>query len=491
VALDDIPKIHKELRSEFSKGHTLSYEWRVNQLNQLIKMLIENKNKFAQALTDDLSQVALISDSEVMGTVSEARYHLSHLASWIKPIFKGLSATHLPGTAYIVPEPYGTVLIISPWNYPISLLLKPLIGAIAAGNASLLKPSELSPACSQVLYDLIPKYLDSHTRIVLGGATETERILTFPFDYIFYTGSTVVGKIIMRAASEFLTPVTLELGGKSPVIVDDTVNLPVAARRLVWGKFTCNAGQTCVAPDYILCVGDQVKQRLTKELVDKIQEFYGKEGLRATKDYPRIINARHVNRLKGLIDGTAKQDIIFGGEVIESEKFISPTLLNAKEGDEIMKDEIFGPLLPILSVASVDEAVDFVKKRSKPLALYVFSENKRNVDRIISQTSSGAVGVNDVVMHVVAKELEFGGVGESGMGSYNGKKSFDTFSHRKSVLSRPTWVDPSIRYPPYTETKMWLLGLASEGINIPKWVLVLLLVLVISAAGGFVFKNRL
>ena len=437
----------------------------------------------------------MISESEVGGTISEAQYHISHLASWMKPESKSLAATHLPGSAYIIPEPYGTILIISPWNYPISLLLKPLIGAISAGNTSLLKPSELSPACSQILYNLIPKYLDTqYTQIVLGGATETEKILTYPFDYIFYTGSTAIGRKIMRAASEFLTPVTLELGGKSPVIVDDTVNLPVAARRLVWGKFTCNAGQTCVAPDYILCVGDQIKQKLTTEIISKLNEFYGKDnGIKTTKDYPRIINARHVNRIKTLIDGTNKSDVIYGGDVVESEKYISPTLVNAKEGDEIMKDEIFGPVLPILSVNTIDEAVEFVKRRSKPLALYVFSENKKNVDKVIHGTSSGAVGVNDVVLHVVAKELEFGGVGESGMGSYNGKKSFDTFSHRKSVLSRPTWVDPGLRYPPYTQRKLWLMGLASEGIKlpVPKWVLLVFLVLLLAAGAGFVLKNRL
>eukprot|EP01088_Endostelium_zonatum_P013542 TRINITY_DN2820_c0_g1_i1.p1 TRINITY_DN2820_c0_g1~~TRINITY_DN2820_c0_g1_i1.p1 ORF type:complete len:496 (+),score=91.88 TRINITY_DN2820_c0_g1_i1:87-1490(+) len=461
IDVNEIENIHKSLKDAFSTEKTLSYEWRVEQLNQIIKMLNENKKQFADALGEDLSQVTIISDSEINGPISEAQYHLSNLSSWMKPSSKSLPKTQFPGSAYIVPEPYGTVLIISPWNYPISLLLKPLIGAISAGNTCLLKPSEVSLSTSHVLYSLIPKYLDnSCIKIVLGGPAETEKILTYPFDYIFYTGSTNIGKKIMRAASEFLTPVTLELGGKSPVIIDETANMSVAAKRIVWGKFTCNAGQTCVAPDYILCVGDQVKQKFTKELVDKIHDFYGKtpDEIKQTKDFPRIINQRHTNRLKDLVERTNKEDVIFGGEVDLEEKYISPTLLTAKEEDEIMKEEIFGPLLPILTVDTVAEAVKFVKKRSKPLALYVFSESKENVDRIINGTSSGAVSVNEVVMHVICKELEFGGVGDSGMGSYNGKKSFDTFSHRKSVLKRPTWGDVNLRYPPYTEKKLWWLG---------------------------------
>ena len=271
VDLDEIEKIHKSLQDAFMEEKTLKYEWRVGQLNQIVKMLCDNKKQFVDALIEDLAQVTIICDSEVNGTISEAQYHLSHLSSWMKPITKSVPATSRPGSAYIVPEPYGTVLVISPWNYPISLLLKPLIGAVSAGNTVLLKPSEVSTATSLLLHTLIPQYLDKECiQIVLGGPQETERILTYQFDYIFYTGSTVIGKKIMKAASEFLTPVTLELGGKSPVIIDDSANLSVAAKRIVWGKFTCNAGQTCVAPDYILCIGHELKEKFIREVIEKI-----------------------------------------------------------------------------------------------------------------------------------------------------------------------------------------------------------------------------
>jgi len=381
---------------------------------------------------------------------------------------------HKPGSGVIVKEPLGVVLIIAPWNYPFSLWLKPLIGAIAAGNCAVVKPSEVSRHCSHTAALLLPRYMDQGCiRIVEGAVKETTLLLQQQWDHIFYTGNGTVGKIVMKAAAEYLTPITLELGGKSPTIIDDSVNLDVAARRLCWAKFTVNAGQTCVAPDYVLVTKD-TKDAFLAKMAAVLKEFYA-DNVKESKDYSRIINENHTKRIKSLIDG---QKIFIGGEVDVAQRYIAPTILqDVDPSSPVMQDEIFGPVLPVLEIENVDEAISFINARPKPLALYIFSNNKQNQSKIIARTSSGGVSVNDAVLHVICPELPFGGVGASGMGAYNGKATFDTFTHRKSVLQRATWSDPALRYPPYTESKLKWLKFLNGGLKlpVPRWLLFALL----------------
>jgi acyl-CoA reductase-like NAD-dependent aldehyde dehydrogenase len=355
-----------------------------------------------------------------------------------------------PAKARIVPEPLGVVLIIAPWNYPFQLSIGPLIGAIAAGNCAILKPSEVASATSRVLAELVPKYLDRDCiAVVEGGVPETTALLAQELDHIFYTGNGAVGRIVMEAAAKHLTPVTLELGGKSPCIVDRDVDLTTAARRITWGKFF-NAGQTCVAPDYLL-VHESIKKPLLDKIASMIREFFGDDPQKSA-DFGRIINARHHKRLTALLDsGTA----FVGAKTDADDRYIAPTVLTDVSPDSpAMADEIFGPILPVISVSSLDEAIEFVNERPKPLALYVFSNDRDRTRRVVERTSSGGACVNDVLTHLLPHELPFGGVGPSGMGAYHGKASFDTFTHMKSVLEKPFYMDPPLRYPPYTDGKI-------------------------------------
>jgi len=394
-----------------------------------------------------------------------------------------------PGSGYVMREPLGVVLIIAPWNYPISLVLKPLIGAISAGNCVVIKPSEVSENCAKWLTSNITKYLDTNCiQVYEGGPQETENLLKQQFDMIFYTGNTHVGKFVMKAAAEHLTPVTLELGGKSPCIVDKDIDLETSARRIVAGKFA-NVGQTCVAPDYIL-VHDQVEDKFVDKLQQVIKEFYG-DNPQSSRDYSRIINQRHTKRLEKLLQG---QNVISGGSVDVQDNYISPTLVKIssdKLNSPIMQDEIFGPILPILTIHNIDEAIEFVNSRPKPLALYIFSKNTGVQKRVLETTSSGGACVNETVFHVACKTLPFGGVGPSGMGSYNGFHSFDTFSHKKSVLDRATWLDPSIRYPPYTDRKIWWFKkLGQLGKPTPTFVKLIIFFLPLVAAYWY-YRSRL
>jgi len=344
--------------------------------------------------------------------------------------------------------------VIGPWNYPITLLVHPLIGAIAAGNACVLKPSEIAPETSKAFAKLIPKYLDtSAIAVVEGGVPETTQLLKQKFDLIFYTGNGTVGKIIMKAASEYLTPVVLELGGKSPCIVESDANLEVTAKRILWGKFL-NCGQTCIAPDYVL-VNKEVETKFIDTLTKNLKAFYG-DNPQKSPDYSRMINERHCARVAKLIeDGKSKGQIIAGGIVDVKEKYIAPTILkNVSKDNPLMDDEIFGPVLPILSVNNMDEAINYINSRPKPLALYLFTPNKDKQSQVIQRTTSGGVCINDCLMHNANTELPFGGVGESGIGAYHGKWSFDCFSHHRGVLSRGYAMDNAIRYPPYSDAKL-------------------------------------
>jgi len=457
--VSEIPNIVKQLRNNFLAGTTKKYEWRIKQLKNLKKMMEENQERFNQAMERDLCQARFLKLVEVKMCTVECETAINELKQWMKPQNVEISLLlNQPASGYIVREPYGTVLLISPWNYPVSLVVKPLIGAIAAGNNMVVKPSEVAPATSALFAELIPQYLDKENIVVIeGGVDVTTELLKQRFDYIFYTGNTSVGKIVMKAASEHLTPVTLELGGKSPAIVAKDADLNITAKRLVWGKFL-NLGQTCVAPDYVF-VDKSIKDEFTKTMKEMLVQFYGTDPQKSD-DYSRIINERHCYRLEKLLNNHGG-NVLVGGKVDPEDRYVEPTIiLDPKYDSELMKEEIFGPILPILTMDDINTAIDYINKNEKPLALYLFSSDKDLKKKILDKTSSGAVVFNDCVVHNSVSELPFGGVGYSGIGAYNGKKSFETFSHEKPVLDKGTLLDAPARYPPYTDGKIKLLNFA-------------------------------
>jgi aldehyde dehydrogenase (NAD+) len=438
------------VRETYSARTTRPLEWRRAQLKAMIAMLEENESRWSDALREDLGKPTVEGFiTDIAFVTGEIKSMLRNLKKWNRPERVGSPVVTQPSRSVRIPEPVGTVLVIAPWNYPIQLLLVPAAGAIAAGNAVVMKPSEVSVATSRLLAELCPRYLDTDAVVLVeGGVPETTTLLEQKWDHIFYTGNGTVGRIVMAAAARNLTPVTLELGGKSPVIVDRTANLRVAARRMAWGKWL-NAGQTCIAPDYVL-VDETVRARFIDEVQKAVTEFYGTDP-HASADYGRIVSQRHFDRLAGMLgSGT----IAVGGDAIADDRYISPTILVDVDMDsQMMDEEIFGPLLPIIPVTSVDEAVRFVNSRPHPLALYVFSEDKATVDRVLDRTTSGGVTVNGTLMHITNPNLPFGGVGESGMGAYHGKSSVRLFQHMKPVLKRGTRLDPSLAYPPYSDRK--------------------------------------
>lgn len=439
-----------DLRRGFETGRTRSYHFRVEQLRALKALCTERKDEICDALAADLGKPRLEAYSTEVGyTIGTVDHALKHLEKWMKPRKVKAPLVTQPGACQVHSEPLGVVLIISPWNYPFHLCAAPLVAALAAGNCVAIKPSELTPETSALLARLIPQYLDtSCVRVFEGGVAETTAILEQKFDHILYTGNGTVGRIVMAAAAKHLTPVTLELGGKSPVIVNDDANVDVAVKRIAWAKWT-NAGQTCVAPDYVLVHRD-IHDTFVARLAETVRAFYGHDP-QTSSDYGRIVNARHHQRLTALLDSG---DIVIGGESDPRDRYIAPTVLeNVSPDSPAMQDEIFGPILPVLSVRDVNEAVRFVNARPKPLALYVFSEDTSVSEDVVARTSSGGVTVNHAVLHFVVHDMPFGGVGESGMGAYHGKAGFDTFSHKKSVLTKPTVMDPPIMYPPYTSLK--------------------------------------
>jgi len=450
TSLDEIPKLVTELRATFESGKTRPKEWRRGQLDALLRLVREHQEQILDALAADVGKPRLEAYAAEVSFMENDIVHVKkHLSRWMKPERVPTPLVNQPGKSRIRPEPLGVALIIAPWNYPFQLALSPLVGALAAGCCALLKPSEVAPATSKLIAELVPQYLDvSAVKVVEGGIPETTKLLEERFDHIFYTGNGHVGRIVMRAAAEHLTPVTLELGGKSPCIVDHTADLDVTARRLVWGKFY-NCGQTCVAPDYVL-VEESIHDAFLNRVLATIREFWGDDPQKSP-DYGRVVNARHLKRLLALLEGS---DVVAGGNAEEADRYLAPTVLdNVSPDAKVMQDEIFGPIMPVMTVPNVDAAIRFINARPKPLALYHFSGDKRISERVLTRTSSGGACINHCLMHLTVPELPFGGVGESGMGAYHGKGSFDTFSHRKSVLSRPFVMDPPVAYPPYTDFK--------------------------------------
>ncbi len=446
----NISTLAEDLRSTYRSGVTRPLEWRRRQLKQMLAMLSDNEAEFIAALRTDLGKPTVEGFmTDIAFVTGEIKAMLKNLRKWNEPVRVPTPVVALPAKSRLIPEPLGVVLVIAPWNYPVQLLLVPTAGAIAAGNAVVMKPSEVSSATSEVLARLVPQYLDPEAiAIVEGGVKETTDLLEQQFDHIFYTGNGKVGRIVMQAAAKHLTPVTLELGGKSPVIVDETANVKIAARRIAWGKWL-NAGQTCVAPDYVL-VHESRAQELIDGLSRAITEFYGDDPAKSDS-YGRIVSPRHFDRLRGLMSGGTP---VVGGETSSDDRYIAPTVLaDVDMSSALMSEEIFGPLLPIIPVPSVDRAIETINSRPHPLALYVFSERERVVEDVLARTTAGGVTVNGTIMHLTNPHLPFGGVGESGMGAYHGQSGVRLFQHMKPVLARSTKVDPSLAYPPYTERK--------------------------------------
>ncbi|MGE5581419.1 MAG: aldehyde dehydrogenase [Bacillota bacterium] len=444
--MTDIKGLIEKQRLFFESGRTKDLDFRAGMLKILRKAIIENEPEIIGALRGDLNKAPFESyETEIGIILTEIKHTLKHLPAWARPKRVKTPLTHFPSSSYIYPEPYGTVLIMSPWNYPFQLTLAPLVGSIAAGNCSIIKPSNYSPRSSAVIHKLIREKFDESFIAVVEGSREANRqLLEEKFDYIFFSGSVNVGKVVMEAAAKHLTPVTLELGGKSPCIVDETANLDVAAKRIVWGKFL-NAGQTCVAPDYLL-VQRRVKDKLLFKMRENVTGFFGVNPLESP-DYPKIINEKHFKRLLNLMKSGR---VVFGGGYSEQTNQIAPTILDGVTWESpVMQEEIFGPLLPVLEFEEISEAVSTVNKQAKPLALYLFTNDKEREKYIINNTSFGGGCVNDTIVHMATPFMPFGGVGMSGMGGYHGKASFDTFSHQKSILKKANFFDIPLRYPPY------------------------------------------
>lgn len=442
----DAESLYRRQRAYFMSGQTRPAAFRIQQCKTLKRAVLEYEPRIIKAIGKDMRRPEFEAyTGEVMLTMKEIDYAVGHIRSWMKPRRVSTNLLNKPGTSRILPEPYGNALIIGPWNYPFLLLLSPLVGAISAGNTAVLKISEFAEHSATVMAEMVSRYFDpDYIAVVEGAVKETQQLLDQPFDYIFFTGSVAVGKIIMDKAAERLTPVTLELGGKNPCIVTPETHLETAAKRICWGKFF-NTGQTCLAPDYLL-VQESISDALLACLRDSIVELYG-EDARKSADYGRIINKQHFQRLLRLMKN---QTVFYGGVTNESKLFIAPTLLvDVSPESPIMQEEIFGPLLPVLTYESLDEAIAFIRSRPKPLGLYLFTNDKATQNRIVQETSSGSVNVNETLSQIISTTLPYGGVGESGMGSYHGVKSFETFTHYKSVLHRSMRFDNPIKYAPY------------------------------------------
>lgn len=447
-------EILQKQRNFFRSAVTRNIGWRKSKLKMLYAAIKNYQTELFEALKSDLNKLQAEAFSTEIGLVlEEISFALKHIDKWAKTKNVPSVLLNFPSRSRIYYEPYGVVLIISPWNYPVQLALMPLVGAVAAGNCAVIKPSEDSPASSKVLAEIIESCFEPEfVKVVLGDKTVSESLLKEKFDYIFFTGSPTVGKIVMKAAAENLTPVTLELGGKSPCIVDETADIRVSARRIVWGKFV-NAGQTCVAPDYLI-VQKSVKETLLTAMKKEICALYT-ESAENNPDYPSVINERHFLRLcEYFKDGT----IICGARTNRQTLQIAPTIIdNVSTESPVMREEIFGPVLPVVTYDEIDEVIRFVSSRPKPLALYFFSSDKKRQRKIIKTLSFGGGCVNDTILHLATPYMPFGGVGNSGMGNYHGKSSFETFSHRKSVLHKGFFADFKFRYPPYGDAVLKLL----------------------------------
>lgn len=439
----------QHLRETFGTGKTRSLQWRLDQLNGLLRFLEECEHDILDAVHADLRKPSYEAWlGEIGASKVEVKHLIKHVASWMKPEKVGVPIWMRPSKAELHREPLGVVLIIAPWNYPVYLLITPLAAALAAGNAVVVKPSEVSTASSALVASRLTEFLDADAvAVVEGGVKETTALLEQRYDHILYTGGPGVGRIVAEAAAKHLTPVTLELGGKSPVIVDKDAALDVAAKRVAFAKWG-NAGQTCIAADHVFVHRD-VEEKFAKLLAKEVRNRYGSDPHRSP-DFGRVINSNHTQRVASLIDAGGYDEIAFGGKVVVDECYIAPTLLRGVQLDsKVMSEEIFGPVLPMVTFDDLAEPIAAINAGEKPLALYVFSRNADVVDRVLAETSAGGVCVNEVMMHVFASELPFGGVGESGYGAYHGKWGFDTFSHRKAVVRRPTWLPelPAMRAP--------------------------------------------
>jgi aldehyde dehydrogenase (NAD+) len=438
------------LRKTFESGRTRPASWRKEQLAGLRRMMVEAEDELLEALRADLGRPRVEAYAADIGhTKAELRHLHRHVDGWMKPDRVHVPATVAPAKGWVQAEPLGVVLVIAPWNYPFQLLLEPVAAALAAGNCVVAKPSELAPACSAAMARLLPRYVDPDAlEVVEGGVDESTALLAERWDHIFFTGSTSVGRVVAEAAAKHLTPTTLELGGKSPTYVHASADLAVAARRIAWGKFL-NAGQTCIAPDYVLA-DRSIRDELVDKLVAEVGAFYGDEPERSAS-LGRIIDDRHVARLQRLLDD-GPGTIATGGTVHAADRYVAPTItVDPPPDSAVMAEEIFGPILPVLAVDGPDEAVAFVNARPKPLALYVFAQDEHPIDTVIEGTSSGGVCVNQTLMHLVPANLPFGGVGDSGSGAYHGKSGFDAFSHHRSVLRKATKPDLKLLYPPYSK----------------------------------------
>ncbi|XP_040465559.1 aldehyde dehydrogenase family 3 member B1-like isoform X6 [Falco naumanni] len=449
------------LRAAWLSGKTRPMEYRVAQLEALGRFLDEKKQDILDATALDMGKPPFeVELSEISICRSELNHTLNNLGTWMKDKHVEKNWATQLDSAFIRKDPYGVVLIIGPWNYPINLLLVPLIGAIAAGNCVVMKPSEISRNVERLVAETLPRYLDKDCfAVVTAGTEETTRLLENKFDYIFFTGSPSVGRIVMTAAAKHLTPVTLELGGKNPCYVSDTCNVQNVARRVAWGRFF-NAGQTCVAPDYVLC-SLEMQEKLLVALREAITEFYGPNP-QESPDFARIVGDKHFQRVQALLRSGR---VAIGGQTDAQTRYIAPTVLvDVQQDDPVMQEEIFGPILPILTVTSLDDAIAFINARERPLAIYVFSSCKKVVNQVLEKTSSGGFCANDTIMHMTLTSLPFGGIGQSGLGHYHGHYSFDTFSHPRATLLRGAGREAlnTPRYPPYAPRRLPLLRATTE-----------------------------
>ncbi len=438
-----------QLQDLVLSGKTRNEKWRRAQLKSLSNLLENHQQEILKALSQDLGKPATEAFFEIIAVKQEIKLAQKSLSNWMKTRQINVPVSLKPAQALVQPDPLGCILIIGPWNYPFSLTLQPLVGALAAGNTAVLKPSEHAHNVSNLIKKLIEEYFPPEiVQVFEGDGNIAADLMTRQFDHVFFTGGENIGKKVMEAASKNLTPVTLELGGKSPAVVIDGANLEVTAKRVIWGK-SLNAGQTCIAPDHLL-VEDKLLDSLISNLINSINDFYGNTPL-DSKHLGSIINEKQFNRLNNLLTQAKRNNqIIYGGDSNEKEKRISPTLIKIdNRNDPLMKEELFGPLLPILSIKNLDQAISDFKLLPKPLALYLFGGGEKEQGKVLAMTSSGGVCFNDVVLQAGIPELPFGGVGTSGMGKYHGKAGFDNFTHYKSVLKRPFWLDLNFRYPPY------------------------------------------
>lgn len=442
-----IKEIVAKQRKFFSNGNTLSVDFRIEMLTKLKKAIKIHEHIIANALNEDLGKSDFESYMCETGMVlEELSYMIKHVKSFAKNKRVRTPLSHFPAKSYTFASPYGSVLIMSPWNYPFLLTMVPLIDAISAGNTAIVKPSAYAPATGAIIEEILADTFEpEYVAVVMGGRQENSSLLKQKYDMIFFTGSVEVGKEVLRNSAENLTPVVLELGGKSPCIVDKSANIALTARRLVFGKFL-NCGQTCIAPDYVLC-HESVKDKLVKCIIKEIEKQFSPKPL-LNIDYGKIINAKHFDRIVSLID---KDKVVFGGDVDKTALRIAPTVMdNVTIDDRVMSEEIFGPILPILTYSTNDELMEVIDKNPTPLALYLFSNDKNNIKYLTTRIQYGGGCINDTIMHIATPNLPFGGVGRSGIGAYHGRAGFDAFSHTKSMIKNSTWIDAPIRYQPYS-----------------------------------------